>query len=82
MKVKNISLIIAMGLCLGTVAQSPSVTIKEEMMSLETYDFDKPNPVPILTDNAKIFPYFKYEGYENIAKKKNWKVVTLYRRQP
>jgi predicted Zn-dependent protease len=76
-KVKNISLIIAMGLCLGTVAQSPSVTIKEEMMSLETYDFDKPNPVPILTDNAKIFPYFKYEGYENIAKKKNWKVVTL-----
>lgn len=46
-------------------------------MSLDTYDFSKPNPIPILTDNAKIFPYFKYEGYENIAKKKNWKVVTL-----
>ena len=77
MKVKSISVIIALGLCLGTMAQSPSVTIKEEMMSLETYDYSKPNPVPILTDNAKIFPYFKYEGYENIAKKKNWKVVTL-----
>ncbi|MEQ8419718.1 MAG: DUF5107 domain-containing protein [Arenibacter algicola] len=77
MKVKIISLIIALGLCLGTMAQSPSATIKEEMMSLDTYDFSKPNPVPILTDNAKIFPYFKYEGYENIAKKKNWKVVTL-----
>ena len=77
MKVKIISLIIALGLCLGSIAQSPSATIKEEMMSLDTYDFSKPNPVPILTDNAKIFPYFKYEGYENIAKKKNWKVVTL-----
>ncbi|TQO36891.1 uncharacterized protein DUF5107 [Arenibacter algicola] len=77
MKVKIISLIIALGLCLGSIAQSPSATIKEEIMSLDTYDFSKPNPVPILTDNAKIFPYFKYEGYENIAKKKNWKVVTL-----
>ena len=77
MKVKIISLIIALGLCLGSMAQSPSATIKEEIMSLDTYDFSKPNPVPILTDNAKIFPYFKYEGYENIAKKKNWKVVTL-----
>ena len=77
MKVKIISLIIALGLCLGSMAQSPSATIKEEMMSLDTYDFSKPNPVPILTDNAKIYPYFKYEGYENIAKKKNWKVVTL-----
>tara|TARA_R110002012_G_C11668470_1_gene612818 strand:+ start:3571 stop:6696 length:3126 start_codon:yes stop_codon:yes gene_type:complete len=76
-KVKIISLIIALGLCLGSMAQSPSATIKEEIMSLDTYDFSKPNPVPILTDNAKIFPYFKYEGYENIAKKKNWKVVTL-----
>lgn len=77
MKVKIISLIFAWGLCLGSIAQSPSATIKEEIMSLDTYDFSKPNPVPILTDNAKIFPYFKYEGYENIAKKKNWKVVTL-----
>ncbi|MDX1759785.1 MAG: DUF5107 domain-containing protein, partial [Arenibacter algicola] len=77
MKVKIISLIIALGLCLGSMAQSPSATIKEEIMSLDTYDFSKPNPIPILTDNAKIFPYFKYEGYENIAKKKNWKVVTL-----
>jgi len=76
-KLRIISLVVALGLCLATMAQAPSVTIKEEMMSLDTYDFSKPNPVPILTDNAKIFPYFKFEGYENIAKKKNWKVVTL-----
>jgi predicted Zn-dependent protease len=74
---KNTCLIIALGLFLGTLAQSPSVTIKEEIMSLDTYGFSKPNPVPILTDNSKIFPYFKFVGYEHLAKKKNWKVVTL-----
>ncbi|WP_147321428.1 MULTISPECIES: DUF5107 domain-containing protein [unclassified Arenibacter] len=77
MNAKNISLIIALGLCLGSMAQSPSVTIKEEIMSLDTYGFSNPNPVPILTDNAKIFPYFKFENYEHTPKKKNWKVVTL-----
>lgn len=77
LKVKNISLIMVLGFCFGMFAQSPSVTIKEEIMSLDTYDFSKPNPVPILTDNTKIFPYFKFEGYEHAAKKKNWKVVTL-----
>ncbi len=77
MNIKNISLIIALGLCLGSIAQSPSVTIKEEMMHLDTYGFSNPNPVPILTDNTKIFPYFKFENYEHAPKKKNWKVVTL-----
>nr|WP_281503815.1 DUF5107 domain-containing protein [Arenibacter sp. F26102] len=46
-------------------------------MSLDTYNFSNPNPVPILTNNAKIFPYFKFEGYEHVVKKKDWKVVTL-----
>nr|WP_246474216.1 DUF5107 domain-containing protein [Arenibacter arenosicollis] len=46
-------------------------------MSLDTYNFSNPNPVPILTDNTKIFPYFKFESYEHVSKKKDWKVVTL-----
>ncbi|MCM4172119.1 DUF5107 domain-containing protein [Arenibacter sp. TNZ] len=66
-----------MGLCWGMWSQSGSVTIKEELKSLDTYDYSNPNPVPILTDNAKIFPYFKFEGYEHTSKKKKWKVVTL-----
>jgi len=56
---------------------SQTATISEETMSLDTYDFGKPNPVPILTDNPKIFPYFKFEEYEHTSKKKDWKVVTL-----
>ncbi len=57
--------------------QAQSVTIKEEMVSLPTYDFGKGNPVPILAENPKIFPYFKFEEYEHVPKNKNWKVVTL-----
>ena len=60
---------------LGALAQA--VTIKEETLSLDTYDFGKPNPVPILAENPKIFPYFKFEEYQHNSKKKDWKVVTL-----
>lgn len=58
-------------------ALAQDVTIKEETMSLDTYGFGKPNPVPILAENPKIFPYHKFEQYEHESKKKDWKVVTL-----
>ena len=52
-------------------------TVKEELLPLDTYGFGKPNPVPILVENPKIFPYFKFEEYEHTSQKKAWKVVTL-----
>ena len=52
-------------------------TIRESNESIKTYTFDDPNPVPILEEDPKIYPYFKFEGYEHIAKDKDWKVVTL-----
>ncbi len=60
-----------------SATQAQSVTIKEDIQSLDTYGFSKPNPVPILAENQKIFPYFKFEEYEHTSKKKDWKVVTL-----
>ncbi|MBC6999178.1 DUF5107 domain-containing protein [Cytophaga sp. FL35] len=62
-------------LFLKTGAQN--VTIREETIPLETYDYGKPNPVPILSENPKIYPYFKFEEYEHQSSKKDWKVVTL-----
>ena len=53
------------------------VTIKEEILSLPTYGFGNPNPVPILAENPKIFPYYKFESYEHEATNKDWKVVSL-----
>jgi len=52
-------------------------SITEELRSLETYSFHDPNPVPILTQNPKIYPYHKFEGYEHQAQARSWKVVTL-----
>ncbi|MEH6682027.1 MAG: DUF5107 domain-containing protein [Sediminicola sp.] len=61
--------------CSGIMAQG--VTIKEETLALDTYGFGKPDPVPILAENPKIYPYFKFDEYEHKAQKKDWKVITL-----
>ncbi|WP_373517517.1 DUF5107 domain-containing protein [Pricia sp.] len=66
-----------LALLIASATQAQSVTIKEDIQSLDTYGFAKPNPVPILAENPKIFPYFKFEEYEHTSKKKDWKVVTL-----
>lgn len=49
----------------------------EEQRTLLTYPFSDPNPIPILTSNPKIYPYFKYEGYAHEGKPQDWKVVKL-----
>tara|TARA_R110002049_G_scaffold297516_1_gene486525 strand:- start:21096 stop:24158 length:3063 start_codon:yes stop_codon:yes gene_type:complete len=59
------------------MAISQSAIVKEEIYALDTYGFGKPNPVPIIAENPKIAPYFKFEEYEHSSKKKDWKVVTL-----
>jgi len=58
-------------------ANAQSVSIKEETMSLDTYGYGKPNPIPIVAENPKIIPYYKFEEYEHKSSKKDWKVVTL-----
>lgn len=50
---------------LTSTAVSQKSTINEEKRSLKTYPFHHPNPIPILTSNAKIYPYFKFEGYSD-----------------
>ncbi|MBM1106854.1 DUF5107 domain-containing protein [Aurantibacter crassamenti] len=74
----NVFKLVVFGILLITTnALAQEVTIKEEILSLPTYGFHKPNPVPILTENPKIFPYFKFEEYEHDSKMKDWKVITL-----
>jgi tetratricopeptide (TPR) repeat protein len=59
----------------GIIAQN--TTIKETSRTLTTYPFSDPNPIPILEDNAKIYPYFKYEGYSHESNQQDWKVIEL-----
>jgi len=58
-------------------AWSQSAVITEELQELDTYGFGTPNPVPILTENPKIFPYYKFEDYEHTSQKRAWKVIKL-----
>jgi len=74
MKTRSIFLLFFL---LSQILFGQNATIKEETVSLNTYDFGTPNPVPILKDNSKIYPYFKFEEYQHQSKKKEWKVVTL-----
>ncbi len=70
-------LFVLLAILMVSATRAQSVTIKEELQSLDTYGFSKPNPVPILAENPKIFPYFKFEEYDHTSTKKDWKVVTL-----
>ena len=57
------------------VAQT--ATVAEETKSLKTYMYSDPDPVPILVSNPKIYPYYKYEGFEEDSEMRDWKVVKL-----
>ena len=59
------------------LAFGQKATIKEESIMLKTYPFGDPNPIPILKDNPKIYPYFKFEGYSHTGKQAPWNVITL-----
>lgn len=59
------------------IISTGQASIKEELKSLKTYPFYAPNPIPILSKNAKIYPYHTFDGYSSDATQKEWKVVTL-----
>ncbi len=71
------TLLVAITLWSTITIQGQSVTITEEIKSLPTYGFGKPNPVPIVAENSKIVPYFKFEEYEQVPQNRDWKVITL-----
>ncbi len=55
-------------------------SIKEETISIITYPYSDPNPVPSLAINSMVspfYPYFVFDGYTDQGIKKDWKVITL-----
>ena len=51
--------------------------ISESVRTLETYPFSEPNPVPILTRDARLYPYHAFDGYAATSEPREWTVVTL-----
>ncbi len=48
--------------------------ISEKQISLLTYPFSDPDPVPV---PGKIYPYFRFEGYSGKGEVRNWKMVEM-----
>lgn len=51
--------------------------ITEEQKILKTYPYSDPSPVPIVSDNPKIYPYNKFEGYSLQGREESWKIIRL-----
>jgi tetratricopeptide (TPR) repeat protein len=69
-----LSLLLAAPLANATAQRA---TITEETRVLATYPFSEPNPVPILTRAARLYPYHAFQGYAKDGIPHEWKVVHL-----
>ena len=49
----------------------------EEKRNLKTYPFSDPNPVPILTQDKRLYPYHKFVGYTHDSTSHEWKVIRM-----
>ena len=47
-------------------------TVSEKQVSLVTYPFSDPDPIP---NPGKFYPYSRFEGYSDKGTEKNWKMV-------
>ncbi len=56
-------------------AQTAHIT--EEVRALPTYPFSEPDPIPMLSRDARLYPYHSFEGYSDTAVARKWKVVHL-----
>ena len=72
----TISLFTALGFTwTGSAAQT--ARISEETRILTTYPFSEPNPIPILTRDARLYPYHSFQGYAQDGVPREWKVIHL-----
>jgi hypothetical protein len=54
-------------------AQNNIPTIKEYKKVFTTYPFSDPDPIP--KPDAKIYPYYRFDGFTDAPIQKEWKVV-------
>lgn len=55
-------------------AQNPA-TIQENMISMKTYPFFDPNPIP--NPDNYFYPYFRFDGFSIEGIDQTWKVIIL-----
>ncbi|MEZ4412891.1 MAG: DUF5107 domain-containing protein [Gemmatimonadales bacterium] len=62
------------GGALPLAAQAPRATVREYERVFPTYPFSDPNPIPVV---GRIYPYFRFDGFTDVAEPRAWKVVEL-----
>ena len=73
---KNYIFILLCAFAIQSYAQN-NATISETIKVIRTYPYSDPSPVPILSENPKIYPYNKIDGYSHQGKDLPWKVIIL-----
>jgi len=61
-------------ICNFYTSNGQNATITETSLSMKTYMFSEPDPVPNI---SRIYPYFRFDSYAKKGEKKNWKMVVL-----
>ena len=56
------------------VTAQQNATFKETSKNYITYPYSDPNPIPA---DAKIYPYFRFDGFSIENKVQEWKVIEL-----
>ncbi|MDN5214473.1 DUF5107 domain-containing protein [Fulvivirgaceae bacterium BMA12] len=69
-----IFLLFTVGLVVNDISLAQTAKIYEEHLTLETYGFSDPNPVP---ESERFYPYFKFAGFTAVSTPKSWKMVVL-----
>ena len=59
---------------IGFNVKAQKATISEQKISMKTFMYSDPNPVP---DMSKNYPYFRFDGFTNKAIDKEWNMVIM-----
>ncbi len=53
---------------------SQIATIKQEYISMKTFMYSDPSPIPQI---GRLYPYFRFDGYTNRAEDKKWNMIVM-----
>jgi hypothetical protein len=71
---RRLCLLLAVSAAATPVFGGPISTVREYRKSIRTYPFSDPNPIAVV---GRVYPYFRYDGYTNVAVDKERTVVEI-----
>ena len=68
-------LLLSIAACWKPAAAGPGrATVPEYRKTIRTYPFSDPNPIAAV---GRIYPYFRFDGYTDVAADRPWTAVEL-----